>query len=142
MNTDDWRERSVHLAVEFKWNGGHDLSEKHFCPMALRLQSSSSSKRNELMMYKEYNDVPWYRRSGPLGTITFLGLFFGPAILFACIIALTGDVYTPKKDQSGNLITWSFGIKVAAVIILLVHVICFAFVLTDSLPRLFIRVQP
>ena len=94
------------------------------------------------MMYREYDDVPWYRRSGPVGTITFLGLCFGPAILFACIIALTGDVYTPKKDQSGNLITWSFGNKVAAVIILLVHVAFLAFVLTDSLPRLLTRAQP
>jgi hypothetical protein len=73
-------------------------------------------------MYTLYEDVPWYRQSGPIGTITFLGLFFSPAILFACIIALTGDVYTKKKDASGNLITWSFGNKIAAVIILIFQI--------------------
>ena len=71
------------------------------------------------MTYERYEDVPWYRRSGPVGTITLLGLFCSPAILFACIIALSGDVYTKKKDASGKLITWSFGNKIAAVIILI-----------------------
>jgi hypothetical protein len=75
------------------------------------------------MMYERYEDVPWYRRSGPVGTITFLGLVFSPAILFACIVALSGDVYTKKKDASGKLITWSFGNKIAAVIILVAQIV-------------------
>ena len=74
-------------------------------------------------MYTRYEDVPWYRRSGPVGTITFLGLFFGPAILLSCIVALTGDIYTKKKDESGKLITWSFGNKIAAVIILVIQIV-------------------
>jgi uncharacterized membrane protein len=71
-------------------------------------------------VYENYLDVPWYRRSGPIGTITFLGLFVLPAAIFSCIVALTGDIYTKKKDESGKLVTWSFGNKVAAVIILII----------------------
>jgi len=84
------------------------------------------------MAYERYEDVPWYRRSGPVGTITFLGIFLSPAILFACIVALTGDVYTKKKDPSGKLITWSFGNKVAAVIILIVQVVFTYMMLTGK----------
>ena len=84
-------------------------------------------------MYNTYVDVPWYRRSGPIGTITFLGLFFLPAAAFSCIIALTGDVYTKKKDASGKLITWSFGNKVAAVIILIVVIAIYALIYTGRL---------
>ncbi len=58
-----------------------------------------------------------------MGTITFLGLVLAPAILLACLIALSGDVYTNKKDASGKLITWSFGNKIAAVIILILQVV-------------------
>ena len=81
-------------------------------------------------MYNNYGDVPWYRRFGPIGTITLLGLFFLPAAIFSCIIALTGDVYTKKKDASGNLITWSSGNKVAAVIILIAVIILYSLVFT------------
>jgi hypothetical protein len=56
--------------------------------------------------------VAYFHRSGPVGTITFLRLFFAPAILVACIIALTGDIYTKKKDESGKLITLSFGNRI------------------------------
>jgi hypothetical protein len=83
-------------------------------------------------MYQRYEDVPWYRRSGPVGTITFLGIFFSPAILFACIIALSGDVYTKKKDATGKLITWSFGNKIAAVIILVIQVVFTYLILTGK----------
>jgi hypothetical protein len=88
-------------------------------------------------MYKEYRDVPWYRRSGLVGAITFLGLVFSPAILFSCFVVLTGDVYKPKKDQTGNLTTWSYGNKIAAVIILLIHVALYAAILSGkiSLPN-------
>jgi hypothetical protein len=86
-------------------------------------------------MYKSYEDVPWYRRSGPVGAITFLGLCFGPAILFSCIVVLTGEVYTNKKDPSGNLITWSVGNKVAAVIILIIQVVFTFLMLSGKLSR-------
>jgi len=84
------------------------------------------------MMYERYEDVPWYRRSGPVGAITFLGIFFSPAILFACIVALSGDVYTKKKDESGKLITWSFGNKIAAVIIPVIQIVFTYAILTGK----------
>jgi hypothetical protein len=71
---------------------------------------------------------------GPVGTITFLGLFCGLAILAACIIVLTGDVYTPKKDASGKLIIWSIGNKVAAVIILVFQIALTVAVATGKFP--------
>jgi hypothetical protein len=93
----------------------------------------STQKWGQLYMYERYEDVPYFRRSGPVGTITFLGLFFGPAILVAGIIALTGDVYTNKKDQSGKLITWSFWNKIAAVIILIIQIVFTYAILTGKL---------
>ena len=72
--------------------------------------------------YASYAQVPLYRRSSIVGAITFLGLVFGPAILFTCFIVLTGDVYSDKVDQNGQLKKWSYGNKVAAIIILIVQV--------------------
>ncbi len=72
--------------------------------------------------YSVYAQVPWYRRASIVGAITFLGLFCSPAILFACIVVLTGDVYYDKTDDQGQLKRWSFGNKVAAVIILIIQV--------------------
>ena len=46
---------------------------------------------------------------------------FGPAILFSCIVVLTGDVYYDKADEHGQLKRWSSGNKVAAVIILAIN---------------------
>ncbi len=73
--------------------------------------------------YASYLQVPWYRRSSIVGAITFLGLVCSPAILFSCFIVLTGDVYSDKIDENGQLKKWSFGNKVAAVIILIIQVV-------------------
>ncbi len=70
------------------------------------------------MAYQQYSEVPWYRKSAYISPITLLGLCFGPAILFVCIIVLTGDVYYDQRDVAFNLKKWGVGNKVAAVIIL------------------------
>ncbi len=38
------------------------------------------------MMYECYEDVPWCRRSSPVGAITLFWIFFSPAILFTRIV--------------------------------------------------------
>jgi len=85
-------------------------------------------------MYKDYFDVPWYRRSGPVGAVTFLGIFFAPAIILACIVALSGEVYTPEPDGHGGLHRWSWWNKAAAVVILIIQLVFTVAVLMGRFP--------
>ncbi|MDX2039262.1 MAG: hypothetical protein SFX72_21625 [Isosphaeraceae bacterium] len=71
--------------------------------------------------YASYDQVPWFRRADILGAITFLGLILNPAILFSCIVVLTGDVYYDQVDDHGQLKRWSVGNKVAAVVLLIIQ---------------------
>jgi hypothetical protein len=68
--------------------------------------------------YTNYQDVPWYRRSGIVSAFTILGCFCFPTIAFVCILCLTGDIYYNKAGKDGHLMRWSGWSKVAAVIIL------------------------
>ena len=83
--------------------------------------------------FVDYAQVPWYRRASIVGAITFLGLVFGPAILFSCIVVLTGDVYYDKADEHGQLKRWSPGNKVAAVIILIINLAVTFAILTQRM---------
>jgi hypothetical protein len=56
-----------------------------------------------------------------MGKMTLLGIIFAPAIIFVCIIVLTGDVYTIDPDGYGGLIKWSWWNKAAAVVILILQ---------------------
>lgn len=79
------------------------------------------------MVYQQYSEVPWYRKSAYVSPITLLGLCFGPAILAVCIIVLTGDVYYDQRDAASNLKKWGAGNKIAAVIILGLQVVFTAY---------------
>lgn len=75
--------------------------------------------------YHEYRDVPWYRRSSINSFFIVLNILSGgfiPGTLIVCILVLTGDVYYKHHDKDGNLNTWSWGNKVAAVILLLINI--------------------
>ena len=74
------------------------------------------------MQFREYNQLPWYRRSGVnsgLILANILSCGFIPSAIVVCINALTGEIYFNKKDKQGNLKTWHWANKVAAVILLL-----------------------
>ena len=77
------------------------------------------------MEYKNYNDIPKYRRSG-VASVLLLTYFLTPIIsLYAFFILpitygivlfalITGDIFYNKKDENGNLKKWSKANKVVA----------------------------
>jgi hypothetical protein len=70
------------------------------------------------MLYHEYAEVPWHRRSSTNSTLLFIQLLtwkFFPVSLFVCMMLLTGDIYFNKKDANGNLKRWGFANKIAAI---------------------------
>jgi len=58
-----------------------------------------------------FTDVPWFRRSSVNLVAAVLGLVIPPFIWCGCVVLFTGDVYTPKQDESGKLKTWGKGSK-------------------------------
>lgn len=85
------------------------------------------------MDYKDYSQVPWYRKSSTNSILLLLGLFFSPAILFVIIVLITGNIYQDSFDQEGNLKTWSKANKIAAVVLLIIQVLFFAAVIFQNL---------
>jgi len=73
--------------------------------------------------YRSIDDVPWFRRSPFVSVLVLFGLCCGPAVLAACVIVLTGDVYFPTHDKAGNLKRWGVANKFAAVVILALNVV-------------------
>jgi len=79
--------------------------------------------------YSRYEDVPWYRRSGVNSAFVITHLLtcgLIPALIFVCIVLVTGDVYYDKKDASGKLKVWSVLNKIVAAIILLLNILFIA----------------
>jgi len=94
--------------------------------VALPQQSTYVPKEESVKKeYVNYNEVPWHRRSGfnsLLILINFLTGGFIPGILLVCIFVLTGDIYYRHYDNEGNLKTWGWGNKIAAVILLIINI--------------------
>jgi hypothetical protein len=70
--------------------------------------------------YHTYADVPWYRRSSTNSVVLFIQLAtlaFFPVSLWVCVVLLTGEVYYHKTDANGQLKRWSYGNKVAALVV-------------------------
>jgi hypothetical protein len=80
-----------------------------------------------LHCYRDYNEVPWYRRSGVAGVFVLTGLLcFAPLIWTVCFLCLTGDIYNQDTDKEGYLTRWSWWNKIAAVIILIIQAVALA----------------
>ena len=74
--------------------------------------------------YSSYDQVPWYRKSNNNGLLALAGFFLLPPLLWwACINCLTGKIYYEKRDENGNLKTWSKANSVVAIILLVVQVV-------------------
>ena len=77
-----------------------------------------------------YDPLPWYRKNGVCSALLIIGLLvFRPLVFIPVISCLTGPVYYRKLDENGNLATWSWWNKVAAVILLLLAVAFMVFMI-------------
>ena len=96
------------------------------------MNKEKEHKSEVSVVYSDYNEVPWHRKSGWnsfLILLSFLTRGFFPGTLLVCIFVLTGDVYYKEKDEHGNLKTWSWGNKVAATILLIINAIYIIYLL-------------
>jgi len=75
--------------------------------------------------YTDYEDVPWYRRSGVNSVLVALGLLFAPATGVVCWNLVTGDIYYRKRRPDGTLKTWSYANKVVAFLMLAAELVVF-----------------
>jgi hypothetical protein len=88
---------------------------------------------------QSYELVPWYRKSGVCSFIIIshlivgvvgrcvplvglLGILTTLGVIGVCISVLTGPIYFNKLKKDGTLRTWSWGNKIAAVIILILFI--------------------
>ena len=86
--------------------------------------------------YRDYAEVPWYRRSGVNSLFIVAHLLtcgFVPLLLWVCINLVTGDVYYDKRTPRGDLKVWSVANKVVAVVILVLNVVVFVSVFLGGL---------
>jgi hypothetical protein len=70
--------------------------------------------------------IPWHRRSSVNSLLIVASILSGglfPGVMFVCLFVLTGDIYSNNYDANGNLKTWGWGNKVAAIILLILNVI-------------------
>ena len=78
--------------------------------------------------YTDYNHVPWYRRYERVNLLVLVGFFVFPPLLWAaCILCLTGEIYTDELDQEGILTRCPASIKVAAFFALLSQAVLIAY---------------
>jgi hypothetical protein len=80
--------------------------------------------------YTDYADVPWYRQYWNVNVLVLVGFFaLAPLLWAACIICLTGEIYTDELDEDGFLTKCASSLKPAALLALAVHCIIGAYVL-------------
>ncbi len=88
---------------------------------------------------QDYGSLPWYRKSGAcsfvivshlivgivgrcIPLVGLLGILTTLGVIAVCVSALTGPIYYDKRRKDGTLKTWSWGNKIAAVIILILFI--------------------
>jgi hypothetical protein len=78
--------------------------------------------------YEDYTQVPEVRRHHTVNKLILLGFFLLPPLLWlACVLCLTGDVYTDEVGDDGFLVTVSPATKWGAAVLLAIHGgLCFA----------------
>jgi hypothetical protein len=79
--------------------------------------------------YRSYRDVPYCRRASVNTWLAIGGAFLPFLLLWVCIICLSGEIYRNDYDQRGDLITWHWSRKLAAVILFLLQMAGFLFLL-------------
>lgn len=102
-----------------EWKPIREITELSVRPRQTE-SSQDQSKNKTPTEYYNYEEVPWFRRSGINSLFVILGIFcIPPLLLFTVVMLITGDVYYNKYSQNGTLKKWSVANKVIAVIIFL-----------------------
>lgn len=89
----------------------------------------SGSNNQETKIYKDIDQVPWFRRSDVctiLIVANFLTGGFFPGIIIVCGILFTGDVYYKTKLPTGDLKKWSSANRVLAYVLAAIFLILIA----------------
>jgi hypothetical protein len=97
------------------------------------MTNESAAPDSDRRGYRNYAEVPWYRRSGVNSLFIVAHLLTCgavPLILWVCINLVTGDVYYDKRTPDGELTVWSMANKVVAVVILVFNVVVFVLTFT------------
>jgi hypothetical protein len=72
--------------------------------------------------YKEYENIPWYRKNSNNSWFILLGWFLFPPLLWITLYSLiSGDIYFNKKNKEGNLEKWSKANKIVAWIMFILN---------------------
>jgi hypothetical protein len=120
------------LVIEKKTttNAIDELSDQLRDPKAIErlpegIKSNFTDKQAAALKAQQlYHKVAWYRRSGTnQGFILFGCILFPPLLWTSCILALTGPIYYNRLKEDGQLKTWHWTNKVAAIILIIIQTI-------------------
>lgn len=125
---------SSQLAAQFeerKINGRTLLWHEGMADWVSAEECLKAEESAELRVAQLYSALRWYRKSTVCSALLLIGLFvFRPLIFIPVVSCLTGPIYYRKLNQNGELATWSWANKVAAVIILLLGIAFMVFMIT------------
>ena len=74
--------------------------------------------------YRDYSEVPWHQKSSSIFILILIlilvsGGLLAVLLMFILIFVRTPAIYCNKKDQHGNLKTWTWRIKTAILLLIL-----------------------
>jgi len=112
---------------------------KDYDSLPFRLDDDHNKQKSSEPERQDYDRLPMLRKSGVCSFIIvshlivgivgrcvpfvgLLGLLTTLGVIAVCISALTGPIYYNKRKKDGTLKTWSWGNKIAAVIILIIFI--------------------
>lgn len=97
-------------------------------PNPYQTPETQSPPTGKPSLYANYENVPWFRRSGVNSVFVLVGFFCcSPFLWVTCIMLMTGDIYYNRQGPDGTLETWSVANKVVAWVLLLVNLAAVAF---------------
>jgi len=93
-------------------------------------QCLNDTENTDLRLALFYAPLPWYRKSTVCSILLIVGiLVFRPLVFIPVISCLTSPIYYREFDENGELATWSWGNRVAAIIFLVLAIAFMVFLI-------------